>query len=76
LALITLGLGLAMVLGHNRWSGGALPILVTLIGWGLLLRGLLLLFLPSAQVLGLVRALQFSTFFTPISRSHSCLASP
>jgi hypothetical protein len=63
LALITLGLGLAMVLGHNRWSGGPMPVLVTLIGWGILLRGLLLLFLSSTQVLGLVRALRFSTFF-------------
>jgi hypothetical protein len=63
LALITLGVGLAMVLGHQRWSGGALPVLVTLIGWGILLRSLLLLFLSSAQVLGLVRALRFSTFF-------------
>jgi hypothetical protein len=62
LALITLGLGLAMVLGHNRWSGGPLPVLVTLLGWGILLRGLLLLFLSSTQVLGLVRALRFSTF--------------
>jgi len=63
LALITLGLGLAMVLGHNRWSGGALPVLVTLIGRGMLLRGLLLLFLSPEQVLGLVRTLRFSTFF-------------
>jgi hypothetical protein len=25
--------GLAMVLGHNIWSGSALPVTVTLIGW-------------------------------------------
>jgi hypothetical protein len=62
-ALITLGLGLAMVLGHQRWSGGALPVLVTMIGWGMLLRGLLLLFLSPDQVLSLVRTLRVSTFF-------------
>jgi len=63
LALSTLGVGVAMVLGHQRWSGGALPVLVTLIGWGMFLRGLLLLFLSPDQVLGLVRTLRFSTFF-------------
>jgi hypothetical protein len=62
-ALIVLGAGLAMVLGHQRWSGGVLPVLVTLIGWGILLRGLLLLFLSPDQVLGLVRTIQFSAFF-------------
>jgi len=62
MALITLGLGLAMVLGHQRWSGGVLPVLVTLIGWGMLLRGLLLLFLAPDQVRGLVQSLRFSTF--------------
>jgi hypothetical protein len=25
--------GLAMVLAHNVWSGGPLPVIVTLIGW-------------------------------------------
>jgi len=30
--------GLAMVLGHNVWSGGALPVIVTLVGWSTLIR--------------------------------------
>ena len=34
-----------MVLGHNVWSGGALPVVVTLIGWATLLKALPLLFL-------------------------------
>jgi hypothetical protein len=38
--------GLAMVLVHNVWSGGATAVVVTLIGWGMLLKGTLLLFLP------------------------------
>jgi hypothetical protein len=37
--------GLAMVLGHNIWSGGFLPIVVTVIGWLVLLRNTVLLFL-------------------------------
>jgi hypothetical protein len=41
--LLTFGMvwlitGLAMVLGHNVWSGGALPVIVTLVGWLILLR--------------------------------------
>ena len=36
--------GLAMILVHNIWSGGALPVIVTLIGWLTLTKGLLFLF--------------------------------
>ena len=43
--IISLGLGLAMVLGHNVWSGGLLPVVVTLVGWLILIKGLVLLFL-------------------------------
>lgn len=37
--------GLAMVLCHNVWSGGALPVIVTLCGWATLVKCLLILFL-------------------------------
>ncbi len=47
LSVITLTIGLAMVLAHNVWSGGALPVVVTLVGWAALIKGLLFLFLPS-----------------------------
>jgi hypothetical protein len=47
---ISLGIGLAMVLGHNVWSGGLLPVVVTLLGWLILLKGLVLLLLaPDAM---------------------------
>ena len=50
-AVISIALGLAMVLGHNIWSGGALPVVVTLVGWLILAKGLLLLFLtPEALI--------------------------
>lgn len=45
--LISLIAGLAMVLAHNLWSGGPLPVVVTLAGWGMLLKGGLALFLPA-----------------------------
>jgi hypothetical protein len=37
--------GLALVLAHNVWSGGVLPVIVTLFGWASLLKGMLLLLL-------------------------------
>jgi hypothetical protein len=48
--IISLALGLAMVLGHNVWSGGALPVVVTLVGWLILVKGLVLLLVsPEAM---------------------------
>jgi hypothetical protein len=35
--------GLAIVLTHNVWSGGALPVMVTIFGWAALIKGVLLL---------------------------------
>ncbi len=31
--MVATAAGLAVVLGHNVWSGGALPVVVTLTGW-------------------------------------------
>ena len=48
-AIISLAVGLAMILGHNVWSGGALPVVVTLVGWLIFAKGLMLLFItPEA----------------------------
>jgi hypothetical protein len=48
-AIISLAAGLAMILGHNVWSGGALPVIVTLVGWLILAKGIMLLFVtPEA----------------------------
>jgi putative exporter of polyketide antibiotics len=46
LGVIALLGGLAMVLTHNLWSGGGFVVLVTVIGWLILLKALLFLFLP------------------------------
>lgn len=45
-AIITVIAGLAMVLAHNVWSGGAVAVIVTLIGWITLIKGAVFLFLP------------------------------
>jgi hypothetical protein len=46
-AIISLATGVAMIVGHNVWSGGLLPIVVTLLGWLIFLKGLVLLLLPA-----------------------------
>ncbi len=45
--IFTVIAGLAMILAHNLWSGGALPVMVTLVGWLTLVKGMLILLLPS-----------------------------
>jgi len=49
-AIISLAIGVAMILGHNVWSGGALPVVVTLVGWLIFAKGLLLLLLSPEAV--------------------------
>jgi len=64
LGVITLIAGLAMVLGHNVWSGGVLPVIVTVIGWLTLIKGLLFLFLSShAAVDFFLGSLQYEHLF-------------
>jgi len=49
--LLLVVVGLAIVLAHNVWSGGALPVIVTILGWLTLFKGLhFLLLAPHAQV--------------------------
>ncbi|MDE2138131.1 MAG: hypothetical protein KGJ68_11900 [Gammaproteobacteria bacterium] len=53
LGLMVIAAGLALVLGHNVWSGGALPVAVTVTGWLTLAKGLLFWVLPPAAVVDL-----------------------
>ena len=61
--LIALGIGLAIVIGHNVWSGGPLPIVVTLFGWSQLLRGLALLLLPAETQVAFFQVMRLEDFF-------------
>jgi hypothetical protein len=63
LSLICVASGLAVVLGHQIWSGGIAPVLVTLVGWLLLARGLVLLFLPPNLLVALLDALSGPVWF-------------
>jgi hypothetical protein len=67
-ALIIMGVlataaGLAIVLVHQAWRGGALPVVVTLFGWLILLRGAVLLFLPQQATIRLVAWFRFDELF-------------
>ena len=59
LAMVSVGLGLAMVLGHNNWSGGLLAAMVSLTGWLILLKGAMLLFLSPNSIPGLLTSLDY-----------------
>jgi hypothetical protein len=48
--IISLAIGVAMILGHNIWSGGALPVVVTLVGWLILAKGLLILLIEPETI--------------------------
>jgi hypothetical protein len=51
--LILVAAGLAMILSHNIWTGGALPVIVTIVGWLTLGKGLVFLFLPPPAAVGI-----------------------
>ena len=62
--VITLAAGLAMVLAHNVWSGGAIAVIVTVIAWATLVKGLLFLILtPEAEATLFLKGLHFPEFF-------------
>ncbi len=63
LGVIALVAGLAMVLAHNIWSGGALSVIVTLVGWITLIRSLLVLFLPPEMETRLLQQLHYQQLF-------------
>ncbi len=58
-AVMSIAIGIAMILGHNIWSGGALPVAVTLVGWLIFAKGVLLLFLKPAALSGLLEGIHY-----------------
>jgi hypothetical protein len=60
---VNLASGLAIVLGHNLWSGGALAVVVTLIGWLVTLRGVVWLFAPREKLIQYYEALPFERYY-------------
>jgi hypothetical protein len=58
-AIIGVATGVAMIAGHNFWSGGPLPVVVTLVGWLIFAKGLLLLFLPPEALSGVLARMHY-----------------
>src|SRR5262249_55803255 len=62
--VIGVAAGLAIVLGHNVWSGGVLPVIVTLTGWLILVKGVFLLVLsPEGTYQFFVSGFHYERFF-------------
>jgi len=61
--LIGVVAGLAIILGHDVWSGGALPVVVTLIGWWSLIKGLLCLFVPQESLTRFLGGPSYERYF-------------
>jgi len=63
-AIISLAMGVSMILGHNVWSGGALPVVVTLVGWLILVKGLLLLCVAPEALAGLIGGMRYGEHYS------------
>ena len=48
--ICTLAGGVATVIGHNVWQGGALPVVVTVLGWLTLIKGFALMITPPDKL--------------------------
>jgi hypothetical protein len=62
-AIISLGMGVAMIVGHNVWSGGLLPVTVTLLGWLIFLKGLVLILLPAETLSRMIGQMHYGDHF-------------
>jgi hypothetical protein len=61
--IFTMTAGVAVVIGHNIWSGGALPIAVTELGWLMLIKGVVLMAIPPRMLVASYTFLNSPTRF-------------
>jgi hypothetical protein len=61
--MVAAAVGLAIVLAHNVWTGSALSLAVTLMGWVALLKGLSLLFVPPHTMARAYKSMGFERYF-------------
>ena len=62
-SMVATAAGLAVVLAHNVWSGGALAAAVTIAGWAALVKGLALLTIPPGALASSYGAVGFERYF-------------
>jgi hypothetical protein len=63
-AIISLAMGVAMVVGHTVWSGGALPVVVTLVGWLILAKGIFLLVFSPEAFSGMMHRMHYGEHYS------------
>ncbi len=61
--MVATAAGLAVVIAHNVWGGGSLPVVVTLVGWAALLKGVALLLVPSERMADAYKGIGFERYF-------------
>jgi uncharacterized membrane protein len=61
--IFTMAAGAATVVGHNVWSGGALPVAVTVLGWLMLVKGVALMAVSPRALNNFYRALHYPQRF-------------
>ena len=57
--ILGLAAGLSIILGHNIWSSGLLPLIVILIGWLTFVRSTILLFLAPDAIGRFIKAIRY-----------------
>ena len=63
LGFIRVSFGAAIVLVHNVWRRGFWPLVVTLTGWAILVRGVMVLFVPPDVMAGIMDATHILDFY-------------
>ena len=63
LGMFTLLAGLAMVLAHNVWTGGATSVVVTGVGWVLLIRGIVFVAISPSNAAGMLEVMHFADYY-------------
>jgi hypothetical protein len=63
LGFIRVAFGAGIVLIHNVWTKGFWPLVVTLCGWALLVRGVMVLFVPPDVIGGLIAGAHIEEFY-------------
>ena len=61
--VFTLLVGLTIVIAHNRLSGGAVPVIITIYGLIALLKGLLFVWLPAPAQMQFYQSLHFAQWY-------------
>ena len=64
--IATLAAGVATVLGHNIWSGGALAIAVSALGWVTLIKGFALTAAPPDLLAAFYRVIGYPQLFRAV----------